>query len=86
MFIKTLNEFQHCSEKLFAFAVRAKAELHHYLTEVAREEDVANPERLADQLHEGETRWALDELRRASLRMVVESGREIGLRSGQMLS
>ena len=33
--------------------------------------------RLADQLHEDETRWALDELRRASLRMVVESGREM---------
>jgi pimeloyl-ACP methyl ester carboxylesterase len=35
--------------------------------------------RLADQLHEDETRWALDELRRASLRMVFESGREIAL-------
>lgn len=33
--------------------------------------------RLADQLHEDETRWALDELRRASLRMVFESGREM---------
>ena len=33
--------------------------------------------RLADQLHEDESRWALDELRRASLRMVVESGREM---------
>jgi 3-oxoadipate enol-lactonase len=35
--------------------------------------------RLADQLHESETRWALDELRRASLRMVIESGREMAL-------
>ncbi|MEZ5502384.1 MAG: alpha/beta hydrolase [Halioglobus sp.] len=35
--------------------------------------------RLADQLHEDETRWALDELRRASLRMVIESGREMAL-------
>ncbi|MCB1688730.1 MAG: alpha/beta hydrolase [Halioglobus sp.] len=33
--------------------------------------------RLADQLHEDDTRWALDELRRASLRMVFESGREM---------
>jgi 3-oxoadipate enol-lactonase len=33
--------------------------------------------RLADQLHEDESRWALDELRRASLRMVFESGREM---------
>ena len=33
--------------------------------------------RLADQLHEEEARWALDELRRASLRMVVESAREM---------
>ncbi|MEZ5570712.1 MAG: alpha/beta hydrolase [Halioglobus sp.] len=33
--------------------------------------------RLSDQLHEDEARWALDELRRASLRMVVESGREM---------
>lgn len=35
--------------------------------------------RLADQLHESESRWALDELRRASLRMVIESGREMAL-------
>ena len=35
--------------------------------------------RMADQLHEEEARWALDELRRASLRMVVESGREMAL-------
>jgi 3-oxoadipate enol-lactonase len=35
--------------------------------------------RMADQLHEDEARWALDELRRASLRMVVESGREMAL-------
>jgi 3-oxoadipate enol-lactonase len=35
--------------------------------------------RLADQLHEDDTRWALDELRRASLRMVIESGREMAL-------
>jgi pimeloyl-ACP methyl ester carboxylesterase len=35
--------------------------------------------RLADNLHESETRWALDELRRASLRMVIESGREMAL-------
>ena len=33
--------------------------------------------RMADQLHEDETRWALDELRRTSLRMVFESGREM---------
>jgi len=33
--------------------------------------------RLADQLHEDETRWALDELRRASFRMIIESGREM---------
>ena len=35
--------------------------------------------RMADQLHEEEARWALDELRRASLRMVVESGREMAM-------
>lgn len=34
---------------------------------------------MADQLHEEEARWALDELRRASLRMVVESAREMAL-------
>jgi pimeloyl-ACP methyl ester carboxylesterase len=33
--------------------------------------------RMADQLHEEETRWALDELRRTSLRVVVETGREM---------
>lgn len=35
--------------------------------------------RLADQLHDSEARWALDELRRASVRMVIESGREMAL-------
>jgi pimeloyl-ACP methyl ester carboxylesterase len=35
--------------------------------------------RMADQLHEEETRWALDELRRASFRMVIESGREMAM-------
>jgi pimeloyl-ACP methyl ester carboxylesterase len=35
--------------------------------------------KLADQLHEAETRWALDEARRTSLRMLVETGREIAL-------
>jgi len=35
--------------------------------------------RLADQLHEDEARWALDELRRTSLRMVFEAGREMAL-------
>ena len=35
--------------------------------------------RLADQLHEEEARWALDEVRRTSLRMVAETGREIAL-------
>ena len=35
--------------------------------------------RMADQLHEDESRWALDELRRASLRMVAETAREISL-------
>lgn len=33
--------------------------------------------RLADQLHEDETRWALDELRRTSLRVVMEAAREM---------
>jgi pimeloyl-ACP methyl ester carboxylesterase len=33
--------------------------------------------RIADQLHEDETRWALDELRRVSFRMVFESAREM---------
>jgi len=35
--------------------------------------------RLADQLHEDETRWALDELRRTSFRMVVECSRELAV-------
>jgi 3-oxoadipate enol-lactonase len=35
--------------------------------------------RMADQLHEDEARWALDEVRRTSLRMVAETGREIAL-------
>jgi pimeloyl-ACP methyl ester carboxylesterase len=32
---------------------------------------------LADQLHEDERRWALDELRRTSLRVVLETAREM---------
>jgi len=35
--------------------------------------------RLADQLHEDEARWALDELRRTSLSVVAQTGREIAL-------
>ena len=35
--------------------------------------------RLADQLHEDETRWALDELRRTSFRMVAETAREMAV-------
>ncbi len=50
IFIKTLNEFQQGSEKLFTFAAQTKADLHDYITEIAREENVAKPERLADQL------------------------------------
>jgi pimeloyl-ACP methyl ester carboxylesterase len=35
--------------------------------------------KLADQLHEDEARWALDEMRRTSLRTVAETGREMAL-------
>jgi 3-oxoadipate enol-lactonase len=35
--------------------------------------------RLADQLHEDEARWALDEVRRTSLRTIAETAREIAL-------
>ena len=35
--------------------------------------------RLADQLHESEVRWMLDEMRRTSLRTVAEAGREMAL-------
>lgn len=35
--------------------------------------------RMADQLHEDEARWALDEVRRTSLRVVAETGREMAL-------
>ena len=50
IFIKTLNEFQHRSEKLFTLATQAKSELRDYLTEIAEEEGTANSELLADQL------------------------------------
>lgn len=33
--------------------------------------------RLADQLHKDETRWAMDELRRSSISMIIETGREM---------
>jgi 3-oxoadipate enol-lactonase len=35
--------------------------------------------RLADQLHEDEARWALDEVRRTSLRIIGETAREVAL-------
>ena len=35
--------------------------------------------RMADQLHEDESRWALDEVRRTSLRTIAETAREIAL-------
>lgn len=35
--------------------------------------------RLADQLHEDEARWALDEMRRTSFRVVVETAREMAM-------
>lgn len=35
--------------------------------------------RMADQLHEKEARWALDEMRRNSLRMIAEAAREMAL-------
>lgn len=50
IFVKTLNEFQECSERLFALAVHAKSELRDYLVEIAKEEGARDPECLADQL------------------------------------
>ena len=35
--------------------------------------------KLADQLHDDETRWALDEMRRTRIRSVIETGREMML-------
>ncbi len=35
--------------------------------------------KLADQLHEDEARWALDEMRRTSLRVVIETAREMAM-------
>ena len=51
IFIKTLNEFQQCSETLFALAAQAKSDLRAYITEIARGAGVIDPERLAYQLH-----------------------------------
>ncbi|MGK0456639.1 MAG: AcrR family transcriptional regulator [Zhongshania aliphaticivorans] len=50
LFIKTLNEFQQCSERLFAIATQAKSELRNYLAELAREAGTKDPDLLADQL------------------------------------
>lgn len=50
IFIKTLNEFQQCSERLFTIATQAKSELHNYLSEIAGKAGVKNPELLAVQL------------------------------------
>ena len=50
LFIKTLNEFQKCSERLFAIAAQAKSELRDYLATLAREAGAKNANLLADQL------------------------------------
>lgn len=50
LFIKTLNEFQQCSERLFAIASRAKFELRNYLAELSKEAGAKHPELLAKQL------------------------------------
>ena len=50
LFIKTLNEFQQCSERLFAIATQAKSELRDYLAELAREAGAKNADLLANQL------------------------------------
>lgn len=50
IFIKTLNEFQQRSDRLFAIAAQAKSELRDYLTGIAEEAGVSDPEHLAEQL------------------------------------
>lgn len=50
IFIKTLNEFQQRSDRLFAIAARAKLELRDYLTGIAEEAGVSDPEHLAEKL------------------------------------
>ena len=50
IFIKTLNEFQQRSDRLFAIAARAKSEMRDYLTGIAEEAGVSDPEHLAEQL------------------------------------
>ena len=50
LFIKTLNEFQLCSERLFAIATQAKSELRDYLVKLSAEAGARNANLLADQL------------------------------------
>ena len=50
LFIKTLNEFQRCSDRLFAIARKAKSELRLYLVKLAKEAGAQDPELLASQL------------------------------------
>lgn len=50
LFIKTLNEFQQCSERLFVIASRAKFELRNYLAELSKKAGAKHPELLANQL------------------------------------
>lgn len=50
IFVKTLNEFQQCSEGLFAIAAQAKTELRDYLAGIAEAAGAEKPELLAGQL------------------------------------
>jgi len=50
LFIKALNEFQQCSERLFATAQQSKLELCGYLAELAEEAGAKEPGNLAVQL------------------------------------
>ena len=50
LFIKTLNEFQQCSERLFAIASQAKSGLRDYLVELAVKAGAKEPGLLADRL------------------------------------
>ncbi|MGJ8638957.1 MAG: TetR/AcrR family transcriptional regulator [Opitutaceae bacterium] len=50
IFVKTLNEFGGCSQKLSRIAIESKRAMHAFIVELAVDLGAQNPELLADQL------------------------------------
>ena len=80
IFVKILNEFQRCSERLSAIASIAKSEHRNYLAELAEVSGAADPELLADQLQlilEGSVVVAQCDRENASIRVARQLAEQL---------